>query len=61
MGILRCIAENSGTADCRPSFLLRFFGDITPQKEGNMFKRCFSPLALVNQLRLVVMLSTAIG
>ncbi len=26
-----------------------------------MFKRCFSPLTLVNQLALIVMLSTAIG
>ncbi|ELO55358.1 nitrate/nitrite sensor protein NarX, partial [Salmonella enterica subsp. enterica serovar Enteritidis str. 648904 3-6] len=32
-----------------------------PKKEGNMFKRCFSPLTLVNQLALIVMLSTAIG
>lgn len=51
MGILQGMHENSAIPACKPS-----------QEHGNpMLKRCLSPLTLVNQLALIVLLSTSIG
>jgi two-component system, NarL family, nitrate/nitrite sensor histidine kinase NarX len=51
MGILRGMPENNAIPASRPR-----------QEPGTpMLKRCLSPLTLVNQLALIVLLSTAIG
>src|SRR5690606_11638101 len=51
MGILQGMHQNSAIPASRPR-----------QEPGNsMLKRCLSPLTLVNQLALIVLLSTAIG